>query len=267
MDCVAGTETTGEVSDWYTGMYRSDGVIADVRDKVKRQTQMVVDRYIGKMEKKPAFFRNDEAIEQAKQKKDALVGYISEVILGYNVPHYDAAGKEIGVSESIKNLQLQYFGSPEENMPEFEVEAVVRDIIYDFRKKTDDLAVNEPTLEGVKWKHAYMKMVSDAYGGVTNDQITDGAGHSARYFSNGELYSFSNVGYWYGIDGDTGKPCVNAHFFAMEPWAEYTECKLMDSEGRVKCSGGMTLPRGEMGERIEAAMATLMEYAVFPEEK
>ena len=42
---------------------------------------------------------------------------------------------------------------------------------------------------------------------------------------------------------------------------------LMDSEGRVKCSGGMTLPRGEMGERIEAAMATLMEYAVFPEEK
>ena len=133
----------------------------------------------------------------------------------------------------------RYFGGTQ---PGFvNTDQLVSDIRADFKERRPDLLNCTDLPNGTDWREAYMQCISDVYGGVTNKFLDDGAFHLD--------------GYWYDSYFGSRFDC----HMAVEPWAEYTEARLMNTPNALDVVNEF-LPSYRFEETEDEMYQLMMDY-------
>ncbi len=253
-------------TDWnnrYTKVTgKAEQVIKDVKQKITDQTAYEMDQYIEKLRKWKGWFNNQEKLDNALNEYNKAVEYISSVIAEYNVPQY--SGEELMTASEIQeSIWNRVYG--EGDPSDFQYMDILEKVIGDFRNRRNALITDHPELSKVSWKKLYWDLISDVYGGVTNNEIVDGSGHyidlpkTKLIEDESTLLELEADNYWYLIKEKEHRVDPHETHMTAEPWAEYASCRLRNVDGTVEMMDAF-LPSYDVLQTEEEMYQILMDY-------
>ena len=222
----------GHTIDYYAAQLENDedGLftvsetgVARVKTDVENNVRATVTKLVNETFKDKYFlwFKRDDQ----SATRETYIEYLTYKVMNENVPFSENAEQRYGITLTD------------------ELRDVYNDILSLYRTPFDlgrasFVFFQGDNLVGLTENSAYAYLVSDVYGGITNNNITDGYGHSNINDWNGSSYY-----YWYlqNTTKDSNGNTVSGNFVRdadgnaifidrriCEIWAEYTECIITD---------------------------------------
>ena len=198
------------------GLYTvTDDRVEDIFEDVEANVRATVTEVVNSTFKDDYFLFFIKTQDNSATRNE-YIEYLTYKVMNQNVPYAESAETKFGIAltpelEDAYNNIVELYRTPYVENRSFWPGTEGENIINIF---------------GID---AYTYAISDVYGGVTNNNITDGAGHYVK----GNKYSATSD-YWYAQDtngnfvkGNDGN-AVFKNWPICEIWAEYTECIIQD---------------------------------------